>query len=387
MDEQKPSASLQKDFDVVVIGGGIVGLCTTWFLAREGISVVCLDAGVAGGSTANAGSLHVQLQSRLMRLFPERIPDYVRTLPIYPRAVDLWAEIAADLDDEFDFSIGGGLMVADDRVSFDGLREKVDSEKSQGIDSTLIDRRQLLDMAPYLDDSVYGAAYCRQEGKLNPLAALRAVHGQVIAHGAVVRKPERVVSIEENSSQLVVRCIDREYRCGRVVIAAGAGTGDLTGPLGCKVPVIAEPLHMNITEAAPAMVGNLLQHAQSPITLKQFRNGQIVIGGGWPAALREGSGAPAVTLSSMRGNLRLASRLVPSIANLQIIRTWAGINPTVDLLSVIGRLPTCSGVYVAVPGDAGFTLGPYCARLVVDEMQGRSTDFPLTDFSPGRQFV
>ena len=384
MDELPASGDVREDFDVVVVGGGIVGLCVTWFLAREGVGVICLDSGAPGGSTANAGSLHVQMQSRLMRLFPERIPDYVKTLPMYPRAVEFWAEIAAEVDEDIDFSQGGGLMIAENRAQFEALGVKVERERKQGIDSVLVDRPRLLGMAPYLDSAVYGAAWCRQEGKLNPLAANRAVLERAVVCGAVVRTSERVVGVEKRHAGLTVRSRRGEYRCGRVVIAAGAGTGALTGPLGCDVPVTAEPLHMSITEAAEPLVAGLLQHAESPITLKQFGNGQLVIGGGWPAKLCAGRRAPAVKLSSIRGNLRLASRLLPAIRNLRVIRAWAGINPTVDLLSVVGELPTCKGVFVAVPGDAGYTLGPYCARLVVDAMQGRPPDFPLTDFAPGR---
>lgn len=372
------------DCDVVVIGGGIVGLCVSGLLASEGVGVVCLDAGRPGGSTANAGSLHVQMQSRLMQLFPERLPDYLKTLPIYPRAVDAWKAMADELDEDIDLSINGGLMVAENAAQFAELRSKVEKEKRLGIESELLDKNELGALAPYLDDTLYGAALCHQEGKLNPLTANRAVRRQAVSRGAEIRSNTAVESIARRDAHLAVKTARTTYRCGRVVVAAGAGTGVLTAALGCEVPVVAEPLHMNITEPTSPLVNHLLQHAELPVTLKQFKNGQIVIGGGWPAELRGDAGLPAVALGSLQGNLRLAARLVPSLNSLRVMRSWAGINPTVDLLSVIGELPTCPGVHVAVPGDAGYTLGPYCARLVVDSMQGRGTDFPLTEFAPGR---
>jgi glycine/D-amino acid oxidase-like deaminating enzyme len=379
------SANARDKVDVIVIGGGIVGLCVTWFLSREGLDVLCLDGGQPGGSTANAGSLHVQMQSRLMRLFPQRIPDYLGTLPLYPRAVEFWKTVEQELGRDIDLSIGGGLMVAETRRQLDELEVKVKREQALGVDSALLDRRELLELAPYLYDGVHGAAYCRQEGKLNPLSANRAIRARASACGANICRRRRVTGIEHrDDGQMRVDTTAGSHLCARVVIAAGAGTAELTRMLGYEVPVVAEPLHMNITEPAQPLLGHLIQHAEMPITLKQFKNGQIVIGGGWPADPAEGNRGPSVRLASIRGNLALAARLVPSIRKLRVVRTWAGVNPTVDLLSVIGELPGHAGIYVVVPGDAGYTLGPYCAHLLVDLMQQRRADFPLDGFAPER---
>jgi len=76
---------------------------------------------------------------------------------------------------------------------------------------------------------------------------------------------------------------------------------------------------------------------------------------------------------------------VPALGNLHIQRTWAGVNPMIDLLSVLGELGSpAAGVFVAVPGDAGYTLGPYCARLLADHMLGKTPDYSIAAFSPTR---
>ena len=109
-----------------------------------------------------------------------------------------------------------------------------------------------------------------------------------------------------------------------------------------------------------------------------------MIGGGWPAAIARDGLPPTVLSDSLAGNLRLARHLVPAIGDLQVQRTWAGVNTLVDLVSVLGPLDALPGLHFAIPGDAGFTLGPYRARLVVDAMLGRSPDYPLKSFSPAR---
>jgi glycine/D-amino acid oxidase-like deaminating enzyme len=380
----EPACRAESDFDTVVIGGGVVGLCVTWFLAETGAAVLCIDDGREAGSTANAGSLHVQMQSRLIRLFPERLADYQKALPIYPRAVDYWAEIAKELDEDVELQIGGGLMIADSREQLVALEEKCRCERQSGLDTDIVGRQELLRLAPYLHAEALGAVHCAKEGKINPLLANAAIRNKVHNSGGVIRPHCRVERIEQASRGYLVTTGAETIRTDRVVIAAGAGTGKLAATLGLYLPTTAEPLHMNITDATDSFITHLLQHAERPITMKQMRSGQVLIGGGWPAGRGRQGGVPEVLRDSLIGNLRLAQEMVPRVGSLRVTRSWAGINPMVDLLSVLGEVDSMPGVFVAVPGDAGYTLGPYCARLLVDRMSGNSSDFPLTDFSPTR---
>lgn len=376
----KPGA----ECDVVVVGGGIVGTSLAWFLAEEELSVACLYDESPGGSTANAGSLHVQLQSRLMRLFPERLPDYEKVLPMYPRAVDFWTGLAARLPEDIEIRIGGGLMVAETEGQLEALAAKIEREQRQGVDTRMLDRREVLAMAPFLIPDVLGAAYCAAEGKLNPLLANAAIRRRAEAAGAAFHPRTHVEAVEAGGDGFLVRADRAAFRCRRLAIAAGAGSGQVAAHLGFRLPTLAEPLHMNITEPAEAFTSLLIQHAEMPITLKQLANGQVLIGGGWPAELDPVTGHPTVLESSLRGNLALAHHLVPGLGDLRVIRTWAGVNPIVDLVSVLGEIETAPGAFLAVPGDCGYTLGPYCARLVADLMLGRRPDYPPEDLLPGR---
>ena len=372
------------EFDTVVVGGGIVGLCLTWFLAEEGAAVLCLDAGRNAGSTANAGSLHAQMQSRMERMFPERVADYEKTLSIYPRAIDYWGELVKSLDDDVEFQVGGGLMVAECREQMATLEAKSKRENALGVETSLLGRAEVLRLAPYLHRDVQGALLCPGEGKVNPLLANAAIRRKALEHGGALRAGVRVQRIEAAKPGYVVASDAGRFRTGRVVIAAGAGSGELAATLGFHLPATAEPLHMNITEATKPFMRHLVQHAAEALTMKQLRTGQLLIGGGWPARADHRGGAPMVVPDSLIGNLGLARHLVPAITELHVTRTWAGTNTLIDLLSVLGEVEGLPGVFVAVPGDAGYTLGPYCARLVVEQMSGRSPDYSLECFSPGR---
>lgn len=372
------------DFDTAVIGGGIVGLCTSWFLAEEGGTVACIDDGRQSGTIANAGSLHVQMQSRFMRLFPDLVPAYEPSMPLYPLAVDYWLEIEKRLDRDIQLHVGGGLMVAETDEQYDFLAAKCRRENQFGIETELVDRGELLTMAPYLNPEMKGAVFCAKEGKINPLLANAAIRRKALESGVDLRSEIFVTAVNQTRSGFRIHTTQGEIRAGRVVIAAGTGSAAIAAALGIDIPLVPEPLHMNVTEPTEPFTEYLLQHAERPITMKQLGSGNVVIGGGWPARLVGEAGHPTVDLQSIIGNLGLAQHMVPCIGDLRVIRTWAGVNPTADLRSILGSVDALPGLYFAIPGDAGYTLGPYCARIIVEHMAGRETGFPIDMFSPMR---
>ena len=368
----------------LVIGGGIVGLTLAGFLAAEGVEVAVIDDGRVGGTTANAGSLHVQMQSRFMRLYPDLVPGLESTLHLYPKAVAFWRAFEAELGADFDLKITGGLMVAESREQLDFLAMKCRRERELGLDSEMLDRARLDAIAPGLGPAILGAELCADEGKLNPLLANQAIRRWATAKGVVRLAGESVAGLARRDRVIAARTARGTIAAERVVLAAGAGSRALAADLGAVVPAEPEPLHMNITEATAPLLHHLVQHAERPITLKQLGTGQVVIGGGWPAHLAGAERWPTVELASIVGNATLAQHIVPRLGQLRIIRCWAGINTTVDGRAVLGPCGAAPGLTIAIPGDAGYTLGPLCARLVADAMLGRRPAVDLASYSPDR---
>ena len=374
----------QTEVDVAIIGGGIVGLCTALELARAGQGVVVLDDGRHSGTTANAGSLHVQMQSRFIRMYPEQVAGLEASLPMYVAAAALWAQLAQDLGADVELRASGGLMVAEDEAAYEFLAAKCAREAALGLRVHMLRQAELERIAPYLGPAVIGAELCEHEGKLNPLLANQAVRRAMLSAGAVHRPETRVARLTREGASWQVQTAQGTWRAGRVVVAAGAGTAALVAPLGLCVPTVAEPLHMNVTEATGPLVGHLVQHAERMITMKQLAAGQVVIGGGWPARLAADDGHPQIEASSLFGNLGLAQHLVPKVGRLRLIRSWAGINTTADGQCILGESPQQLGLFFAVPGDAGYTLGPLVGRLAAAAMLGRDGGFDIARFTPAR---
>jgi glycine/D-amino acid oxidase-like deaminating enzyme len=380
--------TLPADTDVFIAGGGVVGMCAALHLAREGKGVVIVDDGRHSGTTANAGSLHVQMQSRFMRLYPELVPNVERSLPLYVAGAARWRSLALELGADMEIKATGGLMVAEDEKQFRFLAEKCARERALGLDAHMLGKAELQRVAPYLGEAIHGAELCREEGKLSPLKANEAIGDALAARGVVRLDSARVTDITRAGAALSVAIETgagpRAVRAGQVVLAAGAGTGALATMLGAAIPTHAEPLHMNVTEATGPLIGHLVQHADRMITMKQLGAGQVVIGGGWPARFRAGDGYPEVDPASMIGNLALAQHIVPAVGALRVIRTWAGVNTTADGQCILGALPGWPEVFAAVPGDAGYTLGPLVGDLAASIALGRDPGVDVAGFTPAR---
>lgn len=371
-----------KATDVLVIGGGIVGQVAAVRLAEAGARVTLIDGGRNAGSTANAGSLHVQMQSRFIRLFPELAPNVERALPFYRQAAALWADLESEIGN-VDLVREGGLMLAESREQMTFLEDKARREAAQGLDVTLLDRAGLDRIAPWLGPQIVGAELCRDEGKLNPLLANRRLAKRCADLG-VRSVADQIDALDVTETGVTARGRSNRYAAEEAIVAAAWGSGALVRGFGIEIPTAAEPLHMNITEPAQIEIAHLVQHAERSLTLKQFKTGQIVVGGGWPAEDRGPDAVPGVRLSSLAGNLALAARLAPAIGALRVIRTWAGMNTTADGASIIGRLPGVERVVMAVPGDAGYTLGPLVAEMAASIILRRDPPADPTPFAPDR---
>lgn len=368
--------------DALVIGGGVTGTIAALALAENGARVMILDAGANAGSDANAGSLHVQMQSRFMRLYPDQVANVEASLPVYRAAAEEWVRLDEQLGG-IELVRKGGLMLAESAEQLAFLEAKAQREATHGLSVEILDRRALDKVAPWLGPQIVGAELCRDEGKLNPLIANAKLRARADLLG-VQRQSALVERLEQTGSGIVAVTSAETFSAQQVIIAAAWGSGDLAAPFGLAIPSRAEPLHMNITEPGAPAIHHLVQHAERSITLKQFTSGQIVIGGGWPATGRGTVRPPAVTSSSLVGNVALAAKLVPGIGALRIIRTWAGMNTTTDGASVIGRLPGCHRIIMAIPGDAGYTLGPLVGQAAAAIVLGREPSLDVDRFSPAR---
>ena len=162
----------QRNFDVIVIGGGAAGCATTYNLAIKGANVALLEKYDLNtqASGRNAGSLHGQIQFEpFHELGMKWARDFLPGLSFLASSLGLWKNLSAKLDTDLEVGGKGGLMVAQSASDLAALEVKVKLENEIGIASRMVDQRELRELAPYISQKMLGAAFCPIEGKANPL--------------------------------------------------------------------------------------------------------------------------------------------------------------------------------------------------------------------------
>ncbi len=361
-------AALPRDAEVLVIGGGIIGLACALFLAREGVDVVLADRAEPGlaASTANAGSLHVQLVPYVYAA--GNGGPMAAALPLGPASIALWREIARDANESLGIRTEGGLILAETAAELDLLRSKAAFERSRGIPSEVIGATDLARMAPHIDGRFVGAAFCASEGQGDPLRGTAALLALARQAGVRVAPGLEITGLAAAAPGWRIETSAGVMRAGQVVNAGGAQARRIGALAGVDVPMHALVQQVIATEAAPPMLRQLVAWTGRHLSLKQGEGGHLLIGGGWPGSV-DASGATQVLRRSLEGNLALAARALPRLQGMHVVRAWTGLAPHLDRAPLISATPGAPGLWHAVTGN-GYTLGPVVGRMMADAVRG-----------------
>ncbi len=374
--------------DVLVIGGGVTGCATAYELARRGARPALLERSDLNteASGRNSGSLHGQIQHEpFVELGEGWAREFIPGLLMLRRALARWGGLSEELGTDLEVATRGGLLVADSEEQMADISRKVAIEREFGVESRLLDREEILGLAPYLGDGVVGGELCPSEGKANPLLAAPAFARLARALGADIRPATEVLGLEREGGGFVARTSGGAFAAERVVICAGVQTAALLEPLGVRLPIGGSPVQASITEPLEPMIGHLVYYAGEKLTVKQTASGGVLIGGGWPAVPASAGRPPRVSVESLRENLRVARRVIPSLGDARIYRTWAGVgNSTPDHLPVIGEIEAVPGLFVGTFPYMGFTAAPEMATALADLATGAAPGHDLAPFSPAR---
>ncbi|MDW8398896.1 MAG: FAD-binding oxidoreductase [Acetobacteraceae bacterium] len=377
---------MRQTTDVLIVGGGIAGCMAAWLLAREGVDAIVLEqqAPGAGASGANAGGLHGQIpHDAFLSRGEDWARQYLHALRLMQASIALWQALPEALGCDLEVKVKGGLLIAETDAELAAVARKAEIEREAGFAVRLLDRAALRAEAPYVTPRAIGAMLAA-EGQASPLLAVPALVRAARAAGARLMGRTALRSLRREAGGFLADTGAGEISARRVVNAAGADAGRVAALLGLRLPVTGAAIQVAVTEPAAPLVGHLLYHAGGMLTLKQARNGTVLVGGGWPARERP-AGRLCPDPRSMAGNLGLACRAVPAIAPLRLVRCWPGrVNETPDALPLLGEDPDMPGLFAACFPWMGFTCGPVTGRITADLLLGRDPGFDLAPFSPAR---
>src|SRR5882672_4369521 len=158
--------------DVLIVGGGLAGCATAYYLAREGVEVTLIERYDLNtqASGCNAGSIHAQIAHEpFMSLGDGWARNFAPTIPLMLESIRLWAGLEAELGCDLEVSLAGGILVAETEAQLRDIERKASLERAHGLSVEMLSTGDLRRMAPYVSEQMIGGAFCPTEGKANPL--------------------------------------------------------------------------------------------------------------------------------------------------------------------------------------------------------------------------
>lgn len=325
--------------DVLVVGGGAVGLAAAWRLARDGASVQVLDAsGTRGATWAAAGMLAPVSEA----VFGEE--DLLRlNLAALARFPSFAAELEADAGQEVGLRREGTLVVAldaDDRAALSRLSA---FRSSLGLVTDELTGSAARRLEPFLTPEVRGAVLASDDLSVHNRRYAGALHAALRRHGVDVVAGRAEQLLVEGGRAVGVRADVGEVRAGTVVLAAGSWSPSLPGLPADLVlpvrPVKGQILRLGPSPAVPAGSPVLSRTVRAlvrgtEVYLVPREDGEVVVG----ATVEERGFDETVTAGAVHELLRDACDLVPVLGELALVECRAGLRPgTPDNGPLVGR--------------------------------------------------
>jgi glycine oxidase len=355
-------------YDAIVVGGGIVGLSCAWGAAQRGARVAVVERSLppAGATRVAAGMLAPV--GELAFGEPELLEMTLAAADLYPTFV---AELEAASGASVDYCRGGALHVALDRDEAAELRRVHELQRSLDLGAEWLLPRRCRELEPGLTPSFKGGVHAPGEASVDPralvaalLAALEAEDGVELLTGsgveAALRDGERIVGVRTEAGD--------ELRGAAVVLATGAWSGQAEWlPEPARPPV--RPVKGQILElrARNGVAPCRRIVSSERVYLVPRPDGRLIAG----ATVEERGFDTAVTAGGVHELLREAYRLLPDIAEMELVEATAGLRPgTPDNLPLIGASGVDGLLWATGHYRNGILLAPLTAKMLVEELEG-----------------
>jgi sarcosine oxidase subunit beta len=370
---------MKRSADVVVIGAGVIGAATGYYLAKSGLKVLVLerDFPCAGSTGRCIGGIRAQFSHDL-------------TIRVMMESVSMFRGLSDELGEDVEWHSGGYLFLAFDEKRKRAFLDAIAIQKRYGLEVRFVSPDECVKIAPGLDPTgLLGGAYCPTDGQANPfkvtygyLEGIKRLGGGLLV-GCEVKQVDRlgdkVVSVTDAKGD--------EYVCDLLLNAAGCWAREVGRMAGVKVPVTADRHESLVTEAVERVFDPMLVDYRSDgCYFVQHSGTGHFIGCYTPVPLVPGHNVDA-TDEFIAEMPRRMVRLVPRLASVKVLRQWAGsYEMSPDGNPICGGTPLRGFHVSSGMSGHGFMFGPALGKLMAEQMVDGRASIPLDDFSLSRNF-
>jgi len=377
-----------KKAEAVVIGGGVIGSSTAYFLAQAGIDVVLVEKGYQSGEASAANSAFVWTITRRAGI----------DIKLSMHSLRLHQQLQKELDMDFEYVCNGGLLVINDEKQMSYVEDHVRKRTEDGFPLEIIDAKQTLELEPFLSkEKTIGAVFSPVDGTTNPIFLGVALNLQAKKLGATICHHTEVLGIEVVSGKVKGVITDKgTIKTNTAVNAAGTWGGAIGAMVGLKVPITPFQMAVLVTEQLPPCVSHPIMGASYMVEedagkkgelgcgliVSQQTSGNLLIGNSWRNA--------GYDKRTSQEEIELMARVnvgsMPSLKNVRVIRSYANFFPhTDDDLPILGKVDGVEGFIMACGHNGhGVGLGPGSGKLIQELICEGKTAISLDELSLSR---
>ncbi len=369
------TTSRSNEFDIAVVGGGLVGAAIAWGLAGRGRSVAVLDEGDTAYRASRGNFALVWVQSKGGGL--------ARYAALTRRSADGWPELAGVLREETGLDVclqqpGGFHLLLSERElesRADALKRLHSLPGMVPFEYHMLDRAAVERMLPQIGPEVVGASFCPLDGHVNALRLLRALHVGFQKRGGAYFPERAVARIEPRQEEFRLYTEEGEIGAAKVVLAAGLDNARLGPMVGLHVPVRPQRGQIIVTEKVAPFMPYVVH------TVRQTDEGSVMISDSVEEAGFDASvGSEVLAVMADR-----AVKMFPHLGRLNVVRCWAALRVMPrDGYPIYDHSADCPGAFVATC-HSGVTLAAVHALMLPSCID--TDDLPnefLQPFSTGR---
>jgi glycine oxidase len=360
--------------DVIIVGGGVIGLSIAYVLAREGVRASVLDRRAFGREASWAGAGMIPPHTERLTIHP--------TVELRSWSAVLYPEWSAALLEETGINNGyrrtGGVDVAWTLEEDNELRTAAGRWRIEGITYERMLPADFRRVEPALNPALRVAYFLPDRAQIRNPRHLQALERAIASRGVTMRPHQAVLGFEVEAGRVVaVRTEEERLPCGCVVVAAGPWSSALLEGVGVRVPTPPLKGQIVLLRSDRRLLSRIVEHGKNYLVPRD--DGRILVG-----ATEEDAGFDVQTTpTGVRGLLDEALALCPILAEAEVEKSWAGLRPgSIDTRPYLGFAPGSTNLIVATGHKrAGLQLAPASAEVIADLVLGRP---PRIDLGPFR---
>lgn len=361
--------------DVVVIGGGVIGVAIAYNLTKRGIKVILVEKNDLASGTSGACDGCIFLQSKK--------PG--KHLELALQSAQLYKSLNEELDADIGYKKSGGMIIIESEGQLPAMRQFMSQQRCAGLEVELLKMEDALKLEPHLSPALRGATFSPMDAQVDPLNLVFTFAAAVRRNGAQILTQTEVTDIAVKSGRVEGVKTDKGAIATEIVVnAAGVWTPLIGKMVGIELNIIPRRGQILVTEPLPRLVNCIMlcacyiaakfnpEQKTSPLGVGLVLEQQVDASNLLIGSTREFVGYDRnVTIEGMHEIAQHAKNSLPILKDVHIIRSFAGLRPyTPDGLPILGQLGPEGFIVAAGHEGDGIALAPITGQLIADIITG-----------------